>query len=251
MKYTLLDMTQVILSAMDSDEVNSIRDTVEAQQVAHVIRECYNDIAARAELPEQHTLFELEPSLDATKPTVMYLPNDVVSLEWVRYDRRTEEDGAKKWTDVKYLPMDDFFSVVMSYEPTDTRVGTMVVEGNIQVQYLKDTPPTYYTSYNDRTILFDAFDWNDGSTLRKDKTLCYGEKDGTFLLEDNYVPNLDAKQFRLLLNEAKALAFAELKQTQHAKAERKAQQGWLNLQRTKDAVKRVSALSQVRGYGRK
>jgi len=33
MKYTLLKMVQLILSAMDSDEVNGISDTVESLQV--------------------------------------------------------------------------------------------------------------------------------------------------------------------------------------------------------------------------
>ena len=40
MKRTLLEMTQDILSAIDADEVNSIDDTVEATQVATIIKNC-------------------------------------------------------------------------------------------------------------------------------------------------------------------------------------------------------------------
>ena len=41
MKMTLLDITQSILSAMDSDYANSIGDTVEAEQVATIVKETY------------------------------------------------------------------------------------------------------------------------------------------------------------------------------------------------------------------
>lgn len=41
MRKTLLEMVQDILSEMDSDEVNSINDTVEAEQVATIIKNCY------------------------------------------------------------------------------------------------------------------------------------------------------------------------------------------------------------------
>ena len=40
-KLTLLDMTQNILSALDSDPVDSIDETVEAVQVAELIKEAY------------------------------------------------------------------------------------------------------------------------------------------------------------------------------------------------------------------
>ena len=45
-KMTLLEMTQNILSAMDSDAVNSIGDTVESLQVADVIVETYYELFA-------------------------------------------------------------------------------------------------------------------------------------------------------------------------------------------------------------
>ena len=44
MKQTLLQMTQSILSDMDSEAVNSISDTVEAQQIASVIEDTFYNI---------------------------------------------------------------------------------------------------------------------------------------------------------------------------------------------------------------
>ena len=43
-KLTLLEMTQDIMSDMDSDEINSINDSVEALQVAQIIKTTYYNI---------------------------------------------------------------------------------------------------------------------------------------------------------------------------------------------------------------
>ena len=40
-KQTLLEMTQHILSSMDSDSVNSYAETIESEQVATVIKDAY------------------------------------------------------------------------------------------------------------------------------------------------------------------------------------------------------------------
>ena len=37
---TLLDMVQDVLNDLDSDEVNDIDDTIEAQQIAQIIKSC-------------------------------------------------------------------------------------------------------------------------------------------------------------------------------------------------------------------
>ena len=43
-KMTLLEITQDIMSDMDSDNVNSINDSVEALQVAQVVKTTYYNI---------------------------------------------------------------------------------------------------------------------------------------------------------------------------------------------------------------
>ena len=44
MKSTLLQVVQSILSDMDSEDVNTISDTIEAQQVASVVEDTYFNI---------------------------------------------------------------------------------------------------------------------------------------------------------------------------------------------------------------
>src|SRR5258707_1978269 len=82
---TLLTMVQNILSAMDADEVNSISDTTESRQVAQIIQNKYYDILSRGFLPEFDQLFQLRPSLDITRPTLMYIPDGVSKVSWIKY----------------------------------------------------------------------------------------------------------------------------------------------------------------------
>lgn len=102
MKLTLLEMVQSILSSMDSDEVNSIDDTIEAQQVAYVIKSVYNDISTFIDLPEQDKIFQLEPSGDPDKPTVMLIPANFGDLQWIKYNKEGSSVGSvassQAWT---------------------------------------------------------------------------------------------------------------------------------------------------------
>lgn len=82
---TLLEMTQDILSRLDSDAVNSISDTVESMQVATIIKNKYYDVLSRGGLPENNKLFQLDPSLDINSPTLMYVPDGVGHIEWIKY----------------------------------------------------------------------------------------------------------------------------------------------------------------------
>ncbi len=81
-------MVQDILNDMDSDEVDSINDTVEAQQVAQIINTTYNEIIDGKEWPHLNTLVQLEASGTTTKPTHMRMPENLQSMRWVKYNKR-------------------------------------------------------------------------------------------------------------------------------------------------------------------
>jgi hypothetical protein len=86
----------------------------------------------------------------------------------------------------------------------------------------------------------------------KNKTMVYGEYEPTFTMADSFVPDLDSRQFSLLYNEAKALAFAELKQTEHARAEKAAKRGWVTLAHQKSTIPtNYPYFNTLPNYGRK
>lgn len=236
MKYTLLELTQAVLSSMDSDEVNSISDTVESQQVVTIIKTVHDDIISRGDLVSNKTLFNLDASIDPLKPVLMTKPDNIDRIEWLKYDTAVAADTIPAWGDMTYLPIVDFVDYVHSYNPTESNVDTFdyVADGFVfRFTYRNDTAPHYFTTFDDNTIIFDAYDVAVDSTLQSVKTLGYGHKKTTFVASDTWVPNLQPEQFSLLLNEAKSLAWAELKQTTHGKAEVSARRNWRHLQKTR------------------
>jgi hypothetical protein len=247
-------MVQNILSSMDGDQVNNYYDTTESLQVASIIETCYNDLVSNLDLPEHMSLFELEPSLDVSLPIIMYVPSDVLSVEWIKYNASLTTDTEILYQDVTPLTLNEFVDRTYSFgSDSDTvDVSTITVGSDtFTVKYDTDRAPSYYTSIDDNTLLFDAYNNNEDTTLVSNKTMCFGKRLPTFTLSNNFVPDLDPQQFSLLYNEAKAQCFLELKQVQNISAERKARKGWIRSQITKEAVPLEREYDKLPNYGRR
>lgn len=223
MKYTLLKMVQLILSSMNSDEVNSISDTTESQQIVDILETTYNDIVSTLDFPEHWDLFELQASGDNTRPTIMYLPEGVTKIEWIQYDN--SEDTARNMLNVRPLAKYEFLQRMNTLDTAEDDVyqyNLLVGTESFDIRGKNDAFPTFFTTFDDKTLVFDNFRVDLESTLVKNKTLCYGQKFPTFTRSNTFIPDLDAVNFSLLFNESKSQAFLELKQVQNAKADQRA-----------------------------
>lgn len=245
-------MVQRILGSMDSDEVDAIGETPEAQEVANIIKECYFDIVGKMDLPEHNQIFQLTPSTDDTKPTLMFLPNTVMDLDSIDYNIGEIDDP--NYANVYFVPFDEFLRRNSSFRIDQDEVGSMEVEtgrGTFLIKFMNDRFPSYYTTIDDNTLLFDAYDALEEDTLTGIRTLGKGTIIPTFVLEDDFIPDLDARQFQLLLQSAKAQSFIELKQIENPKAEKKERSNQILAQRTKNAIDKRTGSQTYRGYGRR
>lgn len=239
MKYTLLQLTQAVLSSMDSDEVNSIDDTVESQQVVEIIKTVYDDIISRGDLQSNKTLFNLVASGDITKPVVMTKPENLDRIEWIKYNRMLNTDTDPIWEELRFLPPGDFIEYIHNFNPSEDDTGSFdyIADGNvITFAYKTNSSPQYYTTIDDEIMVFDSYDSDVSTTLEAGKTLAFGPRRTTFESTDSFEPILQPQQFALLLNEAKSLAWAELKQTAHPKAEQTAKRNWRHLQKSRIGI---------------
>ena len=253
MRYSLIELVQRILESMDSDEVDDISSTTESLAVANIVKECYYDIISNLDLPEKVDIFQLDGSGDSDLPCVMYLPETALDLDQLKYNSATVSNPS--WYDVKFIPFDQFVKMQSGLDAdNDSSIGTQSITENSQTYTFKfknDVLPGFYTSFNDRTLLFDAYDSSVNTTLVGSKTLCYGAIEATFTLDNDYVPDLDARQFQLLLQKAKAQAFVELKQTSNPKADAGERRNSITAQRTKHAIDRRGGRLTYLNYGRK
>jgi len=258
MKYTLLEIVQLILASLEDDEVDSINDTETALTVAGMVKQCFFDIVGRADLPEHYDFFELNPSGDTTRPTVMYLPSTALNINSLKYNNFTTglDDGVR-YLPVTYLSLTDFLDHMdsISTDNDETNVLTFqdtVGTATIDFVVYNDKHPEYYTTANNNTLYFDSFMLSEDAFLVGNKTRAYGLTVPGFDLDDSYIPDLDAQQFQLLINEAKALAHYDLKQTLHPKAEKTARNNWISIQKRKKSIPYpYSGLNNIPNYGRK
>lgn len=254
MAYTLLQLVQLGLSSINGDEITSINDTPESSQVVKITKTVYNDIVTRADLPEHKSLYQLVET-SASSPTIMTVPTAVNSLDWVKYNWETSDDTDDKFKDITFVPLHEFLGMMHQIDESETAsFGTFnytVGSYSVKFFYSKLKSPTWYTTYDDGTIVFDSVDTGVETYLRATKSLGFGLMEPTFTESDGFTPDLDQVQEALLVNEMKAMCWAELRQTQHQKAEVNAKRGWVKLQVNKERVKGNTAYSLVKGYGRK
>lgn len=257
MKYNLLQLTQSVLRSIKGEAVNSISDTQESADVADIIKECYYTIVSRMDLPETKTLIELEASGDNTQPVLMYMPDNVYTIEWLKYDIQSIADPEPNWREIDYLPLKNFVEYVNNLNTDEATVGEMTLTlnaDNITFKYKNDTGPKYYTTIDDERIIFDAYDSSTDTWLQKTKTQAYGIRITDWESSDTFTPNLDAHQFQLLLKEAKAMAWQEMKSIDNVAAQRSARQLMISAKNKRNRVNQKNMgyyHDQYPNYGRK
>lgn len=278
---TLLELTQNVLSRMSSDEVNSISDSTESLQVATIVKNKYFDIINRVNLPEHDQLVQLDPSLDDTSPVLMYVPEGVADLKWIKYFDSNVLDGsnpsdqthdtnvdlvtststanaAPGYLYVTILPANQFIDMVNSFNPRENNVESFTFvdssndfPGDFTFYYKNDRQPCYCTIISNYYVIFDSFDNTQDSTLQASKSMAWGRVIPNFQMVDSFIPDLAEEQFQLLLNEATALAFYELKQQPHQLAMQEASRGWSSVQKNKAVTNRPTYFNELPNFGRR
>jgi hypothetical protein len=253
MRYNLLELVQRILEALDSDEVNGIADTTEALAVANIVKESYYEIISEHGSKNRENLFHLDASTDNTRPCLMFVPSNVVNVHRLKYNVATDPEEINL-RELHYLEPMAFLEMVNNFDVTQSWIGVSDIDFDgetFQIKYRNDVFPTYWTSPDDHIILLDAFNGTVENTDTAVRTYGYGLKTASFEMVDDFVPDLDPRQFSLLLNKAKAQAFVELKQTQNERVEKQERRLNALAYKTDDSTDPRPAIYRHKGYGRR
>lgn len=278
---TNLQYVQNILSSLGSDEVNSVSDTTESLQVLTILKTTYFNMVGRLHLPEHGQLIQLDPSLDVTMPVLMYVPAQVTHIQWLKYFNDVPVDSPLNpafqhdlnvditsdgnstvappgYNYITILPIREFIDMTNSFNPSNSNVLSFTFTdsnnsfpGNYTFYYKNNKSPQFCTIIGDYYVIFDGYDATTDSTLQSSKTMGYGEIAPTWTDSDSFIPNIDDEQVPLLLNEAKSLAYFELKQSVHTKAEQEAKRQWSSVQRDKATINRPTYFDQLPDFGRR
>jgi hypothetical protein len=229
-KKTLLRIVQDILNDLDSDEVNSIDDTVESQQVATIVENVYIAMMTNRMWPHTRRLLQLESSGDISKPNYLKLPENLKQLDSFKYETTKKTDTNITIKDVHYKEPDDFLRYTSQRRSSDVNVQRVVDYTGTPLLVYKDTAPSYWTSFDDTYLITDAYDSEVDTTLQTSKTQCMAYIMPSWERSDTAVPDLPIDAFTALIEEAKSTASLTLKQMANQKAEQnsKRQQAWLS-----------------------
>lgn len=253
-KYTLLEIVQNILSAMNSDEVNSITDTVESTQVAEEVRTTFFELYGNRDIATFESLINLSSPGVTTTPHLLTCPSNVSFIKWLKYRdyRNTSSDAAFKT--VQYMEPEDFIEMVVEQaDPASSVNVTLLSTSPVTYPIANNKAPDFYTIFDDdQTLVFDSFDATSESYLTGSNAMAWGVLFKDFTVEDSFVPPIDANLFPHFIAECRSACFINVKEVSNSKEEQRARR---QLIRSQTRLGRTSA--QLKGaltgvdYGRK
>ncbi len=233
---TLLAMVQDILSDMDSDEVNSINDTLEAQQVMRIIRTTYDEIIGSRTWPHLSKIKQLIGLGDLERPTHMKIPENIQYIEWLHYNWKDgpiglneitgiKTAGDERMQPIKYRTPEQFITILNARKSSSTDIK-LVYDDNVDVGPLliqTNRHPQYWTSFDDEYIVFDSIDNSITGqvTLTSERTVTQVYEESVFLFTDTFIPDLPSKAFSYLLSESKSVSFNAIGQEPNSKEEQR------------------------------
>lgn len=225
-KMTLLEIVQNILSSMDSDEVNSINDTIESQQVAEVVKETYYDLFGDIYVPERKGIIKLDGLGDLDRPNYLRIPDAVTQIDWIKY----KDSELGRYLKLDYYSPEDFLNRVLNNKSTDDNITVVTDDSGIELYIKNNKQPSFYTIFNDRDLICDSYDSDVDTTLQASKTFAWGYTEPSWTNDDAFIPPLDSQHFPLLLSEAKSVCFVNFKQIANQKEEQRSRRHRVHFQ---------------------
>ena len=249
---TLLDLVQRILSSMDSDSVNNISDTLEAEQVADVIRETYLDIVDEFDLESEHTIFSLTASGTTARPTHMTLPEGYHSVEWIKYDNRASTASTvRNFTNIPFKEPADFMEQANRLNSDSSTVDVISDPTGVEILIRNSSNPSCWTTFDGNTFIFDSYDSSIDSTLQSSKTQAYGQKSQELTISDTAVIDLPQDLYMLLRNQARETCFELFKDGAPNKVRQMAERSRVRANRLKKSTRLGREVYKGPNYGRK
>ncbi|WP_236489704.1 hypothetical protein, partial [Escherichia coli] len=151
-------------------------------------------------------LLNLIASGDDSLPTHVTLPENLSELSFVNYDCRLQSDNRKVYRAVRYVYPDEFLRRQNQYDGTVDYIDVIQDPSGVQLLIRNDMPPTVWTSFDDKVLVFDSYNKNVEDTIQSSKIQAMGYVTPNWLMEDDFIPVLPEEAFTLLLEEAKSRA---------------------------------------------
>lgn len=229
MKRNLLQIVQSVIRSLDLDPVNDVNDTPEAIQIADLARDVYEEISVNQDWAYKRTMTALSPSSDPDRPTHMKLPDNLVLLHWVNYNKKKNASEKDRYEKVQYLYPDEFIRKANGQNTDNEHIKVVTDYSGVPFSIRTDQAPTYWTSFDDEFVVFDSYEQKSGATLVGARTQVYGSFIRPWSYDQSFIPHMPADVFPHYLAELKSVCSVVLKQVTNEKFEQQSrrQRTWL------------------------
>lgn len=234
-KLTVLQVVQKTLESLGSDQINSISDTVEAEQVAQLAEDAYYELLNMKDWPFLQKLTVLESLADANFPNYLRIPVDVVRIDQVKYDwtDTTDPDVGDLLIleEVRWVHPQHFLNKTQLRNTQQDNVTVITSMNGVKIPIFDDVKANIWTSFDDEFVIFDSFINTIESTLQGSKSQVLAKCLPAFNIVDDFTPEATANFFQTWLAEVKRAAFVYFRQEVSTVDEQKARRGLAVLRR--------------------
>jgi hypothetical protein len=253
MAKTLLQIVKNTLESMDSDPIDSIfigdGGTEESEQIASFAGQLYEYMHSIYDWPYSKILTQLDALADSDKPNYLSLPITVGEVHFIKYREKniewvTPEVFLDRTNERNTLTKNA--NGVYQDSLADNTVSILSFEG-IRLFTKTNSDPTYYTSFDNKHLVFDSYDIANDTTLQNSNSAVYATRAASFPLDNDAIPEFPDGMYPLFQAELNREASLRLKQVDSPVDAKRALVS-MAAQRTK--ADRVNKRA-IAGFGRK
>lgn len=217
---TYLELVKDITLEVTGKVIYTQLETRESEAITQIVEDSYYEILDSRDWPYFLKFFTLTETAAGT-PTKMTIPSTVKNIKYLKYNNIPFGGTVDDYKLVKFLEPQRFMNVLDAR--TTGSIASWTDTDGIKYKVFDDAAPTYYTSPDEQTIIFDSYDSAVDTFLTTAKSQAYGMKFSSVTVDDDFVFDLPPEAFSLLLAEAKAKSFRIVNKEVNAQAELYAQ----------------------------
>ena len=194
MKLTLLQIVQDMLTAIDGENVTSVGETEEAGMCVNIANREFENLISKFRWRHTRTFGKLDTTAFKHEMTI---PSTAIAL---MHDPVFYAGDRVYW-----MEPERFLSYTLSRNTADSNIS----EVN-HIKVFTDRNPMYYTSFDDETLVFDAYPNASGLTADDFDVILYNHPTSRLVADGEYF-DLPAQAFSALVERCVAVAIMEIK----------------------------------------
>jgi hypothetical protein len=163
---TILELVQDIGRSIGSDEIDSLDETTESDDILNFLIMAFDEVIQRRDWEFARNRVRVLDAREAgdTQINRLKIPTDIMQLSELVLRYRSPTDSRDEvFKELVYLAPYDFLEHVQQLNENDSNVDTILNTDGVSMLIRNDADPTYYTSFDEQYIWFDAYDSSRGT----------------------------------------------------------------------------------------